>query len=137
MSLKWTQFFLAGSLVSLLVSDAIAGKIQLDDAGTTPDIEQIQLKVAEPFLAARARILKFGWKPVRMHKSDNYEYSGAEVRLVERKFFEVYGCSTDAGVNCILYYRKPQQCLRLDTVGEQVAYMTVTRWTNECPVVQP
>lgn len=137
MSAKWTQFFLAGSLVSLLISSATAGKNQLDDSGKTSDIEQIKLKVGEPFLAARAKILKFGWKPVRMHKSDNYKYSGAEVRLVERKFLEVDTCSTDAGSNCILYYRKPKQCLRVDTVGEQVAYMTVTRWANECPVVQP
>lgn len=137
MNAKWQQFLLVGSLLSLLATNAIAKRSYLNDAGKTSDIEQVQLKVGESFLAARARLLKFGWKPVHMHKSGNYEYSGAEVRLVERKFFEVGTCSTDAGANCILYYRKPRQCLRLDTVGEQVNHMTVTRWESECPPAQP
>jgi hypothetical protein len=72
-----------------------------------------------------------------MHRADNHEYDGAEKRLAERGFLEVDSCSTDAGANCILYYRTSSECLRIDTVGEQVNEMHVTRWTEECPVNAP
>jgi hypothetical protein len=118
----------------LLASSAQAdGKSGSDNSRKTSGIEGLQLKAGESFLEARSRIIKFGWKPIRMH-NDNYEYDGAEKRLAERRFLEVDSCSIDAGANCILYYSKAAKCLRLDTVGEQVDQMNVTRWTNECPV---
>ena len=70
---------------------------------------------------------------MRMHKNDGYEYSGAEQRLAERNFFEVDFCSVDRGALCVLYYAKGNACLRIDTTGEQVKWMRVTRWSNECP----
>lgn len=84
------------------------------------------------FTRARALLLKDNWKPVPMHVADNHEYDGAEKELVRRKFVEVDSCSSDSA-RCILYYRKANRCLRLDTIGEHVREMKVVRWTNECP----
>ena len=72
-----------------------------------------------------------------MHSNDDYEYTGAEKELADRQFLEVDACSIDAGALCILHYHKGTKCLRVDTVGEQLKHMTVTRWTNECPVALP
>ena len=102
----------------------------LADASATQDVS---LKVGESFLRARSRIIKSGWKPIRMHQNDGYEYSGTDRLLAERNIVEVDGCSTDAGVLCIFYYQKVGKCLRIDTVGENVAQIIVTRWSNECP----
>lgn len=93
-----------------------------------------QLRVSEPFLSARSRLIKQGWAPVHMHEKDGYIYDGAEKKLIGRHIQEVDSCSVDAGVNCIFYYRKRPDCLRIDTIGEQVKDMRVARWTGECPV---
>jgi hypothetical protein len=71
---------------------------------------------------------------MRMHGNEEYEYSGTEKVLVDRKFLEVDSCSTDAGSLCNLYYSKGTRCLRLGTVGEQLKYMQVTQWSGECPI---
>ena len=89
------------------------------------------LKVGEPFLAARARILRFGWNPLPIPR--DYEYIGTEKELAERKFLEVAYCSIDRGSLCVLYYRRGSSCLRLGTVGEQLKYMKITYWAEECP----
>ena len=89
------------------------------------------------FVRVRARLIKSGWTPVRMHAADNYEYDGTEKRLIDRRFFEVDSCSTDRGSLCILYYAKDGVCLRVDTVGEQVNSMRVTRWDDSCPNEPP
>ena len=73
---------------------------------SAPAVRDLPLKVSEPFLRARSRIIKLGWKPTRMHQDDDYEYSGIERELVDRKFLEIEGCSVDAGVLCIFYYSK-------------------------------
>ncbi len=99
--------------------------------------ESPSLKVGESFLIARARIVRSGWHPTRMRKPDDYEYVGAEKELADRKFLEVDSCSMDAGALCILYYSKGGKCLRVDTVGEQLKDMKVTRWSDECPVDRP
>lgn len=136
MRLSCVHIVAAASLTILLGSPAKGDDASGNDKSRSmPDIGKgLELRVGESFLKARARIIRRGWKPIRMHKNDNYEYDGAEKRLVESKFLEVDSCSIDAGANCILYYRKAASCLRLDTVGEQVKEMEVTRWTNECPV---
>lgn len=102
-----------------------------DQSNTTSVFGNLSLKVGEPFLAARARILRAGWHPVRMHR--DYEYIGTEKELIDRKFVEVAYCSIDAGSLCVLYYRKKTKCLRLGTIGERLSYMKVTRWSEECP----
>jgi hypothetical protein len=96
-------------------------------------VEKLHLVVGEPFLHARSRVIRLGWKPTPMHRDDNHEYDGPERRLAERSILEVDSCSIDAGANCILYYQKNTECLRLDTVGEQVDKMKITRWASECP----
>jgi hypothetical protein len=91
------------------------------------------LKVGESFLVARSRILKTGWHPTRMYKEDDYEFFDIEKELKDRNFLEFDSCSMDAGVLCILYYNQETRCLRVDTIGEQIKDMKVTRWTDECP----
>jgi hypothetical protein len=138
MKLDFFQILAVASVVVATGSSARAeGAMGSASSKKTSGIEALRLNVGEAFLPARARIITLGWKPIRMHSDDNYEYTGAEKHLAERKFLEVDSCSIDAGANCILYYSKAGKCLRLDTVGEQVAEMTVTRWTNECPRVKP
>jgi hypothetical protein len=109
------------------------GEADNDQPKMRSGIEIPFLKVGEPFLVARSRILQSGWQPTRMHSNDDYEYFGAEKELADRNFLEVDSCSMDAGALCILYYSKEKKCLRVDTVGERINEMTVTRWTDECP----
>ncbi|MCU0093719.1 hypothetical protein N8H72_27360 [Pseudomonas koreensis] len=90
------------------------------------------IAVDEPLVSARSRLIEQGWKPARMHTSDGYEYSGVERELAARNFLELDTCSFDSS-RCILFYSKKGACLRVDTMGEQLKDMTVTRWTDECP----
>ncbi|ROM94377.1 hypothetical protein [Pseudomonas brassicacearum] len=94
------------------------------------------IAVGELLVAARAKLVKQGWKPTRMHTTDGYEYSGVERERAARKFFEVDVCSFDSS-RCILFYSKNGACLRVDTIGEQFNDMTVTRWADECPDAPP
>jgi hypothetical protein len=112
--------------------EAIADGVPADKT-FLKSIASANLKKNEPFLKARARLIKLGWDPVRMHANGSYEYDGAEKRLIEHNFYEVDSCSIDAGAICILYYKKSSMCLRVDTVGEQVKVMKVARWVEECP----
>ena len=98
---------------------------------TSPAV--VELQAGASFTRARSRLLALGWKPVRMHRDEGYEYSGTEKRLIARQFHEVDSCSTDRGSLCILYYTKQGACLRVDTIGEQVNLMRVTRWEYACP----
>jgi hypothetical protein len=77
------------SLVVFLAFPAAAVTAQVsDNARIMANLNELQLKVGECFLNARARIIKHGWKPIRMHSSDDYEYIGTEKELVDRKFHE-------------------------------------------------
>jgi len=103
-----------------------------DDSQTPSDIHgPARIVVGERLAAAKSKLVKQGWKPTRMHTTDGYEYSGVERELAAHKFFEVDVCSFDSS-RCILSYSKKGACLRVDTMGEQLKYMTVTRWTDEC-----
>jgi hypothetical protein len=138
MNLSRGQFAIVASLtVVFATSMPVKGSSGSNNSRRTSGVSSSQLAVGDLFLAARSRVIREGWKPVRMHSEDNYEYSGAERKAVDHGFLEVDSCSIDAGANCIFYYRKATKCLRVDTVGEQVAEMKVTRWTNECPIGQP
>ncbi len=90
------------------------------------------IAVAEPWVTARTKLVEHGWKPTRMHGTDGYEYSGVERVLAAHRYFEVDTCSVDSS-RCILFYSRKGACLRVDTIGEQLNDMTVTRWTHECP----
>lgn len=97
------------------------------------NIATSRLNEGMPFLSARARLIKAGWVPIHLHANDHYEYIGAERRLIENNIFEVDFCSVDRGALCAIYYVKEKSCLRVDTVGEQVQWMRVTGWREECP----
>lgn len=97
----------------------------------------LHIQEGAPFVKVRSQLIKAGWKPIRVHAAGPYEYSGTEKHLVERNFVEVDSCSTDRGSLCILYYAKDGKCLRLDTAGEQVDLMRVTRWDDSCPNEPP
>ena len=90
------------------------------------------IAVDETLVSARSKLIKQGWKPTRMHTRDGYEYSGVERELAARDFLELDTCSFDSS-HCILFYLKKDACLRVDTMGEQLKDMTVTRWSDECP----
>jgi hypothetical protein len=100
-------------------------------------VSDLRLQQGALFVSVRARLIKSGWTPVRMHAGENYEYGGTEKRLTARHFFEVDSCSTDSGSLCILYYAKDGTCLRVDTAGERVESMRVTRWDESCPNEPP
>lgn len=111
-----------------------AGAVHANEPPTTG--AHLRLQKGASFVSVRAHLIRSGWKPLRMH-ADDYEYDGTEKRLADRKFFEVDSCSTDRGSLCIFYYAKDDKCLRVDTVGEQVDTMRVTRWDDSCPNEPP
>lgn len=84
------------------------------------------------FTQARAKLIASKWTPVALHLRHEPELEGVEKQLAKRGFMEFDSCSIDSS-RCILYYRKASDCLRLDTIGEQVNDMTVVQWSNECP----
>ncbi|UIN54157.1 hypothetical protein [Pseudomonas kribbensis] len=90
------------------------------------------IAVGERLVSARSKLIKRGWKPTRMHTRDGYGYSGVERELAARDFLELDTCSFDSS-RCILFYSKKGACLRVDTMGEQLKDMAVTRWADECP----
>jgi len=136
--MKRMRTLLVTTLVLMLfqVHSKAQAEISKSHFKITLEAQNLSLKVGEPFLTARAKILRSGWRPMRMHSNDDYEYSGTDRILAERRFLEVDYCSTDAGSLCVLYYSKGTKCLRLGTVGEQLKYMEVTRWSEECPIVE-
>ncbi|UUT15210.1 hypothetical protein NQ186_13850 [Pseudomonas zeae] len=116
------------ALYCIGISAAFVGGSQVPNDMRGP----ADIVVGERLVAARAKLIKQGWKPTLMHTNDGYEYSGVEKELATRSFFELDTCSFDSS-RCILYYAKKGTCLRVDTIGEQFNDMTVTRWTRECP----
>jgi hypothetical protein len=94
------------------------------------------IAAGQPLRNARTALIKQGWQPVHRHATDDYEYSGAELELTKRRIFEVDSCSSDSS-RCVLYYQRKGECLRMDTIGETVDVMTVTRWAHECPDAPP
>jgi hypothetical protein len=100
-------------------------------AGAAVHIHEGQL-----FTAARKLLIKEKWVPVAMHANDHYVYEGVEKQLVKRGFREVDGCSMDSS-RCILYYKRGAECLRVDTIGEQLVAMKVVQWSRECSDAPP
>lgn len=125
--------FIGASLLMSLSQSASA--VRANEQSITS--VNLRLREGASFVSARARLIKSGWKPVRMHADGGYEYSGTEKRLADRHVYEVDSCSTDRGSLCIFYYAKDGSCLRIDTVGEQVNSMRVTRWDDSCPNAPP
>jgi hypothetical protein len=125
-------FIGAALLVSLSAPD---GAARVDKQSTS--VMNPRLQEGASFVHVRSRLIKSGWKPVRMHVGDRYDYEGTEKRLADRNIIEVDSCSTDRGSLCIFYYAKDGMCLRIDTLGEQVDAMRVTRWDDSCPNEPP
>ncbi|MDE2402670.1 MAG: hypothetical protein KGL90_13490 [Burkholderiales bacterium] len=100
-------------------------------AGAAAHLHEGQL-----FTSARKSLIKDKWMPVSMHANDDYVYEGVEKQLVKRGFKEVDSCSMDSS-RCILYYKRGKECLRLDTVGEQLTMMKVEQWSSECADAPP
>ena len=92
----------------------------------------VRIHEGQAFVAARRVLLKDRWRTIPMHTEGGYAYEGVEKHLIKRGFNEVDSCSMDSS-RCILFYRKGARCLRVDTIGEQVAIMKVVQWSHECP----
>jgi len=122
----------AALLLALCLPD---GAARVDKHATA--LMNLRLQEGASFVHVRSYLIKSGWKPVRMHAGDSYEYDGTEKRLADRNFIEVDSCSTDRGSMYIFYYAKDGMCLRIDTLGEQVDEMRVTRWDDSCPNEPP
>jgi hypothetical protein len=137
MKLSYSLIIATVALTCFQASARTQGDGNNNHPKVTLGTEGPSLKVGESFVVARSRIVRSGWHPTRMRKPGDYEYVGAEKELADRKFLEVDSCSMDAGALCILYYSKGTECLRVDTVGEQLKDMKVTRWTDACPVDRP
>jgi hypothetical protein len=133
MKLRYAMIAMTVVLTFFEVPARTEGEADNNQPKITSGIESTPLKVGDPFLAVRSRILRSGWHPTRMQSNDDYEYFGAERELTHRKYIEFDSCSMDAGALCIFYYSKGTECLRVETVGEQLNEMKVTRWTNACP----
>jgi hypothetical protein len=125
-----TRIALAGAALLMFLSGP-DGVARANERSTA--VISLHLQKGASFVSVRARLIESGWKPIRIHADDSDEYDGTEKRLADRKFLEVDSCSTDGGSLCIFYYAKDGTCLRVDTVGEQVDAMRVTRWDNACP----
>lgn len=131
--MSWKDVLVVAALAAAF-SQALAQsneKANSPSAKAASGLQNPLLKVGEPFLLARSRILRSGWRPMRIPR--DYEYIGTERELAERNFLEVAYCSIDRGSLCVLYYRKGSSCLRVGTVGEQLKYMKITYWATECP----
>lgn len=127
-----TPILLLLALYCMATSLAFAGGPQATNDNHGP----AGIAVDEPLVSAGSKLIKQRWKPTRIHTSDNYEYSGVERELAAHNFLELDTCSFDSS-RCILFYSKKGACLRVDTVGQQLKDMTVTRWTDECPDASP
>lgn len=93
--------------------------------------EPITLKAGEPFTKARARLYAEGWHADSMAHAATGEYMGLDRQLVQQGYSEVDYCSVGKSF-CVLQYTKRGACLRLHTQGEQIRFMKVARWSNEC-----
>lgn len=93
--------------------------------------KQIALKVGEPFTTARAKLYADGWRADPLAHAASGDYMGLERQLMQSGYSEVDYCSLGLSF-CVLQYTKGKTCLRLQTQGEQIRFMKVDRWSNEC-----
>ena len=93
----------------------------------------IGLRKNQPFTEARIFLLSSKWKPLKVHSTkDDYLNSNVNEDLVKLGFIEAFACSVDTS-NCDFFYKKNGKCLRVDAVGEEIKYMKIVRWSEECP----
>lgn len=89
------------------------------------------LKTGQPFIKASKQIHAAGWRADPLAHLSTGEYMGVERQLIEAGYAEVDACS-EGRTFCIHQYTKGNACLRLQTQGEQIRWMKVDRWSNEC-----
>lgn len=89
------------------------------------------LQIGESFVKAQARLMAEGWRAdPRSHLSSG-EYMGLDRLLVQSGYMEVDYCSVGKSF-CALQYIRGEACLRVYTQGEQIRWMKIERWSNEC-----
>jgi hypothetical protein len=91
-----------------------------------------KLKKGMDFFVARKLLIREGWNPISMHEKDDYPYSGVEKELIALNIKEIESCAMDRAM-CLFNYKKNNQCLQLETQGEDINTLRVFYWTNECP----
>lgn len=94
------------------------------------------IQEGQAFIAARQALLKNRWRPMPIHTRAGQATEGVEKRLSKLGIYEFDSCSMDSS-RCILFYERGANCLRVDTIGEQVEIMKVVQWSNECPQALP
>ncbi|MYM75449.1 hypothetical protein GTP56_25085 [Duganella sp. FT134W] len=92
----------------------------------------VPLQKEMSFTAARKLLLKEKWRPVNVHAHDDYVLMGVEHELAKMNMKEFDSCSIDFS-NCIMRYKRGNECLSVFTIGEKIKYMKVVDWTDECP----
>ena len=87
MSLTRVHSAVAAVLTILFVATAsLAGATTSENPSKPLAVSNLRLKTGESLLGVRARIIRRGWAPIRMHINDAYEYDCTEKRLAERGF---------------------------------------------------
>lgn len=93
----------------------------------------------QSFAAARAALLRAGWKPVRKAyvlddgtPENNY---GDAAKFFSAGIREVQFCSGTGNNYCVHNYRSGRHCLRVATLGEYGVGSgpQVEAWYSECP----
>jgi hypothetical protein len=100
-----TRFFLATIFVFGNITGALA--------------EHWPIKKGQVFYKARPALLRQGWRPVAVYKSNEFDLIGDGIRFYRHGFKEVESCSQGRGY-CSFHYRKGDQCLMLVTQGEYI-----------------
>jgi hypothetical protein len=90
-----------------------------------------QLAKDMPFMSARKLLLKERWRPVNIHANDDYALMGVEHELAKKRVKEFDACSIDYS-NCVMRYKRGNECLTVYTSGEKIKDMKVVHWSDEC-----
>ncbi len=98
----------------------------------TAEASPAELKKDMHFLSARKMLLKDKWIPVNVHLHDNYALIGVEHELSSNKINEFESCTIDYS-NCIMHYKRLDQCLTVYTIGEHPNIMKIVSWSDACP----
>lgn len=99
--------------------------------GTNAQVESVPLQIGDPIQAAQAKLHAAGWSVDPSAHAGTGEYMGTDRDLVQNGYWAVDYCSVGR-VLCLHQYVRGKECLRVTTRGEQIRFMQVQRWSNEC-----
>lgn len=99
--------------------------------GTPAQAESVPLQVGDPIQTAQAKLNVAGWSADPFAHAGTGEYMGTDRDLVQNGYWAVDYCSVGS-VLCLHQFVKGKECLRVITRGEQIRFMQVQRWSNEC-----